>query len=680
MRNGKPTTPIGEPVPLPETGKQRYARSDKRKATRKAYDHTVKGKSRAKRYEGTPGRRATRHTRAGNIYMERQFVAWDGEGITNPDGSHTYFMLSNSLGLDMLDHDGLSTLNVFKAMMAHAGDGNIHVGYGLGYDINMILGDIPRETLEVLYHQGKARWNGYGMEWRPGKSFALWRDGRYFRLFDVLPFFQRTFVSALDEYFGTDWEYREEIIAGKAARGSFQQTDTGAVHEYNQAELLLLVRLVTTLRERLYSLDLRITRWDGPGAIATALYKKHGVKQAIRAAPELVATAARYAYAGGRFELIRQGHSDNPAYQYDVRSAYPHAIRKLPCLAHGQWKHVLRPATVARFGLYRIEVTERINEYTQPQPLWRRETDGRIYYGNTPHNWFWSPEAELVVGDTRATIHEGWEYVQTCDHDPFSFVPQIYEERAILKENGDGAHIGYKLGLNSLYGKLAQQIGWSVNDNGTLRIPPYHCLEWAGYVTAHCRAQVYRAAMHAPDDIIAFETDGVFSRVALPVDIGGGLGQWEATEYKSLTYLKSGMYWATKADGNEVEKTRGINKGTLTREQVIEGIYETEKLPAEQTRFITLGQALYQNFDLWRRWITAPKQISPTIWGKRIDCPWPEYWQKETGDGWLETIVGPNNETEFSHPYTVAWIDPDNYDDVDMMEFRKLQYELGSYD
>jgi len=230
------------------------------------------------------------------------------------------------------------------------------------------------------------------------------------------------------------------------------------------------------------------------------------------------------------------------------------------------------------------------------------------------------------------------------------------------------------------HGKLAQQIGWEKTEDGKLRIPPYHCLEWAGYVTSHCRAQVYRAAMLAPDDIIAFETDAVFTRVALPVDMGGGLGQWESTDYSSLAYLKSGMYWATKADGTEVEKTRGINKGTLTREQVIAGIYENDKLPAEQTRFITLGQALHQNFALWRRWITAPKMISPLIWGKRIDCPWEEYWQKETGDGWLETIVGPNEEAEFSHPYTVAWIDPDNYQDIDVMAIRRLDYEMGSYD
>lgn len=665
---------------IPDNHQQRYNKSPKRAEARKKYEKTDKARSKRKAYYTAPKRRETKYLENGERYMSREFVAWDGEGMTEEDGSHTYFMIANSLGAEMYSREGLKTLDVFDLFMKYAGDKRIHVGYGLGYDINMIVGDIPRDVLEVLYKEGTARWKGYGMEWRPGKSFALWKDGAYFRIFDVLPFFQRSFVSALDEYFGENWEYRDQIIAGKAARGSFQESQMEEVGEYNAAELVLLVRLVTTLRQRLFAVDLRISRWDGPGAIATALYKKYDTKSYMGEVPDPVAEASRNAYAGGRFELIRQGHSPYPAYQYDIRSAYPSAIATLPCLAHGKWTRRETPDTVLKFGMYRIEVHENINPFTQPQPLWRREKDGRIFYANKPHNWFWSPEAQLVLGDPRVTFHEAWEWEQECDHEPFAFVEALYNKRAALKKAGDGAHIGLKLGLNSLYGKLAQQIGWNRDEEGQLRIPPYHCLEWAGYVTAHCRSNVYRAAMLAPNDIIAFETDAVFSRVPLAVDIGERLGQWEATEYSNLTYLKSGMYYATRSDGREVEKARGINKGTLTRQTVIENISGNNKMEARQTRFITLGQALHQDFTLWRKWITGPKMISTMVWGKRIECPFPDWWQKETGDGWAETMVGFNEEDEFSHPYTVAWIDPDNYEDADMMDIRKLDYERFSYD
>src|SRR6266571_706861 len=158
--NGKRTTEpvVGAPVPLPMSGKQRYARSDKRKTTNKRYEQSETAKARMKRYAQTPHGKATRYAQSGNRYMAREFVAWDGEGLTEPDGSHTYFMLSNSLGDDLYAREGLATLEVFEVFMSHANDGRIHVGYGLGYDLNMILGDVPREILELLYGGGKATW------------------------------------------------------------------------------------------------------------------------------------------------------------------------------------------------------------------------------------------------------------------------------------------------------------------------------------------------------------------------------------------------------------------------------------------------------------------------------------------------------------------------------------------
>lgn len=591
-------------------------------------------------------------------YLTREFVAWDGEGINETDGSHTYISLSNSDGLSLHDRNGIGTVDAFNAFLDSRNDVT-HIIYGGGYDVNMILKDMDRETLTKLYTDGKVRWNEYYVEWRGGKSFAVRTRTRRFLIYDVLPFFQRSFVSACDEYLGKNWEYRDEIIAGKAMRGTFRYEDWNKVDDYNRAELRTLVRLANELRERLYKVEIRVNRWDGPGAIASALYKKYDTKSHLSPTPDLVAEAGRYAYAGGRFEIIRKGHSDAGAYQYDIRSAYPSAIRHLPCLAHGKWKHVVRPTRIARFGVYRIEVTHSVTQsITQPQPLWHRNPDGTVFFSEYPHGWYWTPEAELALELGGVTIHEGWELEHECECVPFGFVEGLYNKRAALKKAGDGAHVGLKLGLNSLYGKLAQQVGWDAGP--PLKLPPYHSLEWAGYITSHCRAQVYRAAMSAPDDVIAFETDAVFSRVPLDLDIGTRLGQWDETKYSSLTYLKSGMYFGTLADGTEVEKTRGINKGTITRVDMIAALEaekrgETPVLPAEQTRFITLGQALHQDFNKWTHWITSPRGIKVALNGKRIDLLDSRDVWADKGDGWRETQEG-FHSSEFSHPYDVEWI------------------------
>jgi hypothetical protein len=644
-----------------------------RTANDQRYRTSDKGAQRNGRYN------KRRHEQYSVEYNAREFVAWDGEGINETDGSHTYVLLANSVGGYDVKREGLATVDVLNMFLSHASDKRIHVGYGLSYDVNMWLKDLDKESLTRLYSEGSTWWKRYRLEWRGGKSFTVFQNGKRFQIQDVLPFFQRSFVAACDEYLGTDWPDRERVIREKANRGHFTFDDIAGIREYNDSELVTLVLLCQELRSRLDKVHIRVNRWDGPGAIATALYKRYGVKESMCSSPESVAHAATYGYAGGRFEIVRKGHSTTGAYQYDIRSAYPAAMRNLPCLAHGTWHHAVRPTSIVPFGIYRVELSGPQVSSTRPQPLWVRNHDGTVYFSDNAHGWYWSPEAQLGL-EAGATIHEGWEYETQCECDPFGFVEPLYNKRAALKKAGDGAHVGLKLGLNSLYGKLAQQVGWEIGP--PLRLPPFHCIEWAGYVTSHCRSQVYRAAQHAPDDVIAFETDAIFSRVPLPLKLGDHLGDWEATEYASLTYLKSGMYWGTLEDGTEIEKSRGINKGSIPRALAIAELQgEQHKLPAEQTRFITLGQALSQNFALWTHWITSPRMISVALWGKRIDVYDGRDNYARTDDGWEETIGGPT-ETEFSYPYEIEWKSGEdrmrNPDGFTLEEAREIQagYDL----
>jgi len=639
------------------------------------YRQSEKGQNRDGR------RQDSRLAKSIDRYLSKAFVSWDGEGGNESDGSHTYFLLANSNGQSISDRNGLGTVRVFEFMLGSQ-SGVTNIVYGGNYDINMILKDLDYDSLSTLYREGKARWNGYFIEWRPGKSFTIKQANRSFTLFDILPFFQCSFVKACDEYLGHEWPYRDAIIREKSRRGTFDWSDIDSIGDYNRAELENTVSLANELRTRLYKVDIRVSRWDGPGAIAASLYKKYQIKSHIGSPPTPVVLAGRHAYAGGRFEIIRKGHSLAGAYQYDIRSAYPSAIRSLPCCNpnHGQWSY--RTFTngpirdVKPFGIYRIEVvTPYTKSITQPQPLWMRNKNGTVYFCEYSHGWYWSPEAQLALDLGGMNIYEAWEWNQECECNPFHFVEALYNKRAALKRAGDGAHVGLKLGLNSLYGKLAQQIGY--DPGPPLRLPPYHSLEWAGYITSHCRTQMYKASMQSLDDIIAFETDAIFSRVPIDLPIGGRLGEYEETKYESLTYLKSGFYFGTLTDGTEVAKSRGFNAGSITRDQVIAALNNRniETLPATQTRFIGLGQAMNQDMNKWRRWITAPRDISVLLNGKRVDLMDSADSRKDIGDGWQETQEG-HTDTMFSYRYPVAWADDDDtasVEGLEMDEFRTTQ-------
>src|SRR5207247_70056 len=101
-----------------------------------------------------------------------------------------------------------------------------------------------------------------------------------------------------------------------------------------------------------------------------------------------------------------------------------------------------------------------------------------------------------------------------------------------------------KLGLNSIYGKLAQSQG--VN-------PPFQSWVWAGNITSGCRAQLLEA-FNVKDrwQILMLATDGVWSSSPLslptPLDTGTSnsgkpLGGWESKTFPHGVFaVRPGIY------------------------------------------------------------------------------------------------------------------------------------------
>jgi hypothetical protein len=123
-------------------------------------------------------------------------------------------------------------------------------------------------------------------------------------------------------------------------------------------------------------------------------------------------------------------------------------------------------------------------------------------------------------------------------------VEPLYDYRQSIGSQGPGYPI--KLGINALYGKLAQRKG-----NGK-----YHNMIWAGLITALTRAKLMEGIALAPDQIIMVATDAVYSLVPLPLDVGKRLGQWEMAELNDLFIVQPGLYWSPD---KRKKKSRGLS-------------------------------------------------------------------------------------------------------------------------
>jgi phage gp36-like protein len=568
--------------------------------------------------------------------------------------AHEYALLSASDGSEIYNPGGrlgTKTCLDFLLDIKRRDKRAILVCFGASYDMcHMLAFDLVREELQTLLHGDgtlagrkcvditlthEGETHDYRIELRTRKSLSIWRwaagEDKYERhtkqdgskiwrmtkcdkvvLWDVWGFFQGTFVGALESWLPNDPD--TALIADmKAKRSSFQRSEIATVREYNTKELRCLVDLMNLMRDAIRQCGLTVSRWDGAGAVASAFLRKYSVQEHMAASPPEVFAASCHAYSGGHIEAYKLGHHAEKVYHYDINSAYPHQFRYLPSLAAGDWRHGVSAdgETVASgdnppMGFTLVRVAYRFKPGFPFYPLFYRTMTHSIIYPERGHGWYWYPEFDAArafaakFGAIEFRVIEWWNFEPKSNAAPFGWIEQAYELRkAIIAESKrtgvpNGAHYSLRLGYNACYGKTAQQVGarWQ---NGKLHAPAYFQLEWSGYVTAGCRAQLMHAAMQAPHDIIAIATDGIFSTVPLdlPCRPEKVLGEWEAHVHDGMTIVMPGVYWLH--DGaKQTHFSRGFDKATMSESDFVHQVWREGKdhIDIKSRRMVTLGTAL----------------------------------------------------------------------------------------
>lgn len=552
-------------------------------------------------YGGNPDRRYSTVP-----FTERRFVSWDGEGDPRKT---TYYLFGNSDG-QYIAAPSLSTAECLSLITTHADIDAIHFGFAFGYDVNMMLVDLSKNHIRILNERNSVIWKRWRIEHIPRKWFVVTDRivKRTVKIWDTWSFFMTSAVKAWKQY---GVEVSDTVLAGKSAAGRERGfEDLAEDLQYWREENQAYVKLMDKLRDSLHAADLFISAWHGPGAIASYSLKKHHIDKAMEVCPEPVNQAAQYAYGGGRFELLQIGRASYEVYEYDVNSAYPHAISKLPNLGKGTWVHREHGdiGSAGLFGIYRVSLNR--NPFTsdnmlKPMPFLFRDDYGLISYPCVMETWVWSPELWGMENISGLTIHEGWEFIEDDPTDrPFAWLAENYAIRKRYQDVGNQAQHALKLQMNSIYGKQAQRVGWERRQ----KAPKWHQLEWAGWVTSYCRAMVFRAGLMAGPDLIAFETDAIFTtkRLNERLDIGKGLGQWGEKRFDDFVYLQSGCRFGLVGDKWEA-KYRGFDQGSLSIDDALTVLgREPEEWVIHGTtkRFIGYAQALAQDWSKWRHFET----------------------------------------------------------------------------
>jgi len=181
------------------------------------------------------------------------------------------------------------------------------------------------------------------------------------------------------------------------------------------------------------------------------------------------------------------------------------------------------------------------------------------------------------------------------------------------KLTGDRRERPYKIGLNSIYGKLAQH---AVDED---RVPPYQCYYAAGLITAITRAQllhlIYAEGL-GDDDIVMLATDAVFSLHPRTWHVTAEGAPERLGWYGAPTVLEEGYFiqpgcWYS-ADGKV--RSRGFGAKSLDYERV-KAVYDADGIHGElsfrETRFVGLGTCAGRgNYEDYGQWINDERTLS----------------------------------------------------------------------
>ncbi len=582
---------------------------------------------------------------------EYPFVGIDGEGFTLDNGYHAYFMLR--IGDEyIIPEDGNVRLTTRDCLdfISRQDPHKLYVGYFFDYDVTKILEDLPTRSLSRLMNRrsrtgknGKLypiEYRDFEVEYLPHKEFMVRRklsqvDGvqkytPWVIVSDVGPFFQTAFLKAIKAWnVGTEQEWAE-IEHGKNLRSEFSKDILEDIEHYNALEIKLLQELMNKFRDACTKVKLVPYRWQGPGKLAEAMFRRFGVA-ASKDVPLLndeqysdLMTFARNAFYGGRSEIAVVGQIDSPVYQYDINSAYPWAMTVVPCLTHGKWDYipydrrdliptgdVPRNIRGERFGLY-YGYFVRSGKPTYWYGLPLRGKDGNISFPASGRGWYWSFE---IASSTHQTFvaEDAWIYIRTCDCQPLGFVENMYKERQKLGKDGPG--IVLKLALNSLYGKTVQSIGK----------PRYANPIWGSFITAYTRMMINnfihsgvscRTGTYCGSEILMVATDSVATtglrRAKEYTEYERELGGWSKELHpKGMFLVQPGLYFGTS--GKEA-KTRGLPKSVATEyeedfRRAYQRMVERDDVSAgivviPQTLFVGIRYAIHRkNLKLLGQWI-----------------------------------------------------------------------------
>jgi len=475
----------------------------------------------------------------------RKTIALDTETDQNGD----ILVIADSEGRYL---DQITPNSLISWLFSKRYQGTWNFFYNLTFDAEVILKTLGDEILSIYSKTRKLEFSfeKYKIQYIPAKKLTIKKGHHSAVFFDIAQYYQSSLVNA---YQSNICKLDESYLLMKSKRESFSKEYYRINRKQVREYCILDCKLTKELTDHWISLfgesfGFYPQRWISSGYLAEKVLINHSIHiPKFTEIPYKVQDMAWKSYYGGRFEILKRGFIGE-AHLYDINSAYPYALYKIPDLTKGKWIKRKSIHSDSKLGFFKIECDIPDCKYVPPFPF---RNGGRIIFPSGKFQTYCTQSELQACKDSNLyRILEGYQFITNSGIYPYNkFINNLYKKRLELKQDNNPLQLPLKVILNSIYGKTAQRVG---NKIGNLFCPVI-----ASTITGMTRAMLYEfVSRHGIEqNVVSFATDSVISTKKINVD-SERLGDFKLEKSAQDVYvLQNGIYRF-----NGTWKKRGIGK------------------------------------------------------------------------------------------------------------------------
>jgi len=500
--------------------------------------------SNAKTLDGIRVRKQNRNLNSTHL---REFVAVDTE-TDNGD----IFLIADSVE-NFLDNT-ITFERVAEFLFKH--EGKWIFFYNLSYDAECVLKLLPEEIL-IQYKWRKElrfQYKKYKIHYIDKRKLTISKGKHSVSCYDIAQYYDKKPLDVAVKSIGISLD--QDYLEMKKKRSIFTKFHYSRHKRQIRAYCIEDCRLTKLLCKHWIDTFETVYKfythnWISAGYLAEKVLIKNDIQIPLfNELPYSLQELARNSFYGGRFELIKRGYIGE-CYLYDLNSAYPYALTRLPNITNGRWFESDKIHLKAKIGFFFIEANVSDKVKIAPFPFVKKNRT-ICYPSGKFRTYVALDELLMVKGDSNIqyTIIESWQFIpkKNCSYPFKDFIEKQYYKRLELKQDKNPLEKAIKIILNSIYGKMAQRTN---NVIGNLFNPVI-----ASYITGFTRRQLYDFTKKnkLDDHVVAYATDSVACQKKIPNLDSKMLGEMKLDKHATdVIFLSNGFYRF-----NGVWKNRGI--------------------------------------------------------------------------------------------------------------------------